>query len=248
MNHISIDEIVDYVSKNIGKFHENRLVSLENLNFKSVLKRKNPYLYKVKNMGVAHDVVQEILDAHISSSEETKFGDWLEEMAIYLNGKVYGGVKSSSPGIDLEFQHDSVRYLVSIKSGPNWGNSSQIKKMISDFAQAKKTLHTTNSRMTVIAINGCCYGRGSDNLKTGDYYKYCGQMFWEFITGVPELYLDIIEPLGTKAKEKNEFYHQRYNAILNKLSHQFMHMYCDENGVVNWKRIVEMNSSKDKTK
>ncbi len=77
MNHLSIDEIENYVKKNIGKFHESRLGSLENLDFDHILKRKNPYLYKVKNLGVAHDIVKDILDAHISSSEETKFGEWL---------------------------------------------------------------------------------------------------------------------------------------------------------------------------
>ncbi len=151
-------------------------------------------------------------------------------------------MKSSSEGIDLDFKKDEIRYLVSIKSGPNWGNSSQIKKMISDFSKARTTLHTSNSRMTVIAVNGCCYGRSSDNIKTGEYYKYCGQKFWEFITGLPNLYLDIINPLGTKAKEKNEHYNKRYDETLNKLTHQFMHEYCDINGVVDWVKIVKMTS------
>ena len=37
-------------------------------------------------------------------------------------------VNQVSPGIDLEFDKDGVRYIVTIKSGPNWGNSSQIGK------------------------------------------------------------------------------------------------------------------------
>ncbi|MCB1935052.1 MAG: hypothetical protein KDF59_03835 [Nitrosomonas sp.] len=32
-------------------------------------------------------------------------------------------------------------------------------------------------------------------------FKYCGQQFWEFISGTSNLYTDIIEPLGHEAKE-----------------------------------------------
>jgi len=32
----------------------------------------------------------------------------------------------------------------------------------------------------IVAVNGCCYGRDNRPDK-GDYLKYCGQRFWEFI-------------------------------------------------------------------
>ncbi len=99
--------------------------------------------------------------------------------------------------------------MVNIKSGPNWGNASQIKKMKSDFRTAAKTLRTSNSGLQVVAINGCCYGK-STNPDKGDYFKYCGQRFWEFISGNAELYTEIIEPLGHKAKEKNDEFQQSY--------------------------------------
>ncbi len=79
------------------------------------------------------------MDVHISSSEEGIFGDWLEGLAIFINKKVYSGKKSGIIGIDLEFDKDDRRYIVNIKSGPNWGNSSQIAKMVADFKTAKKT-------------------------------------------------------------------------------------------------------------
>lgn len=68
-----------------------------------------------------------------------------------------------------------------------------------DFKTAKKTLRTGNSGLTIVAVNGCCYGIGK-NTDKGDYFKYCGQIFWEFISGDRELYTEIIEPLGHKAK------------------------------------------------
>ncbi len=138
-----------------------------------VLTRKNPYLFKAKNLLTAQDLIKTLLDATISSGEETIFGDFLEDLAIFINKKVYGGKKSAAEGIDLEFDKDNIRYIVSIKSGPNWGNSRQVSKMRDDFKRAKRVLRTSNSKIQIIAVNGCCYGRNS-SVDQGDYYKYCG--------------------------------------------------------------------------
>jgi len=76
-------------------------------------------------------------------------------------------------------------------------------KLKQDFLSAAKSLRTSNSHLTVIAVNGCCYGRDNKPDK-GGYQKYCGQKFWEFISGNENLYLEIIEPLGYNAKSKND--------------------------------------------
>ena len=166
-----------------------------------VIKRKNPYLFKAKNINTAQDFVKTILDAFLSSQEEGIFGGFLEELAIFICSEVYGGQKSSAEGIDLEFETDSIRYIVSIKSGPNWGNSSQIAKLRDNFGKAKRILRTNISSTNVVAVNGCCYGKDR-KPDTGDYLKLCGQQFWEFISGDEDLYTDIIEPLGNQAKAK----------------------------------------------
>lgn len=209
-----------------------------------VLKRKNPYLFKAKYVLTAEQIIKGFVDAHISSNEETIFGDWLEGLAIFIKSKVFGGKKSGIKGIDLEFDKDNVRYIVTIKSGPNWGNSSQIEKLISDFKTAKKTLRTSNSKIMVTAINGCCYGR-DNNPDKGEYFKYCGQRFWEFISGNNNLYTEIIEPLGHKAKEKNDDFLKSYAQMINKFTKEFSNEYCDNNGIIDWKKIVEFNSSAD---
>jgi hypothetical protein len=181
------------------------------------------------------------VDAHISSSEEGIFGDWLEGLAIFINSKVYGGWKSGIPNIDLEFDHDHVRYIVNIKSGPNWGNSSQVAKMISDFKTAKKTLRTSNSHLNIVAVNGCCYGKDAHPDK-GDYFKFCGQRFWEFISGDKNLYVDLIEPLGHKAKERNEEFLESYSRMINKFTLEFTREFCDDNGAIQWEKLLSFNS------
>ena len=243
MNKLNLDDVLNYVEENIGTFHEKRIQSLDKLKLSKVLRRKNPYLFKAKYVLTADQIVRGITDAHISSNEETIFGDWLEGLAIFINNKVYGGYKSGITGIDLEFDNDNRRYILAIKSGPNWGNSSQINKMIADFRTAKKALRTSNSNLNVVAVNGCCYGTINKPDK-GDYFKYCGQKFWEFISGDSELFTEIIEPLGYKAKEKNYAFNEAYSNMLNIFTKEFADTYCKENGEIDWEKLVRFNSAK----
>jgi hypothetical protein len=242
MNKLSLKDVTNYVENNIGTFHQKRIQSLDSLKLSQVLRRKNPYLFKAKYVLTAEQIIRGLVDAHISSNEETIFGDWLEGLAIFINQQVYDGKKSSANGIDLEFDKDSVRYLVNIKSGPNWGNSSQIKKMISDFKTAKKVLRTSNSKLNITAINGCCYGR-DNNPDKGHYYKYCGQNFWDFVSGKNDLYTKIIEPLGHKAREKNDDFMKSYSQMINKFTKEFANEFCDDNGAINWEKLVKFNSA-----
>jgi len=242
MKKLNLKDVTKYVENNIGTFHQKRIQSLDSLKLSQVLRRKNPYLFKAKYVLTAEQIIRGLVDAHISSNEETIFGDWLEGLAIFINQKVYNGKKSSANGIDLEFEKDSVRYLVNIKSGPNWGNSSQIKKMISDFKTAKKVLRTSNSKLNITAINGCCYGR-DNNPDKGDYYKYCGQNFWDFVSGKNDLYTKIIEPLGHKAREKNDDFMKSYSQMINKFTKEFANEFCEDNGAINWEKLVKFNSA-----
>jgi len=242
MAKLNLDEVRTYVSQNIGGFHAARLNSLSKLEFKKILTRKNPYLFKAKNILTSEALVRQLMDAHLSSQEETMFGDFLEGLAIFINGKVYGGAKSAAEGVDLEFTKGKVKYIVAIKSGPNWGNSSQIARMVDNFKKAKKILNTNTSQTNIVAVNGCCYGRDNKPDK-GDYLKYCGQEFWEFVSGDADLYTEIIEPLGHQAKEKNEEFQKQYAALINKFTSEFSAEFCPE-GVIDWKKIVELNSKK----
>jgi len=242
MKKLNPKDVEEYVSKNIGTFHTARLESLAKLELRKVLLRKNPYLFKAKNILTSEIFVKYLLDAHLSSQEETIFGSFLENLAIFICGKVNNGTKSSAEGIDLEFVKNKVKYIVAIKSGPNWGNSSQIARMKSNFKQAKRILGTNTSRINIVAVNGCCYGRDRVPDK-GDYLKYCGQAFWEFISNDPNLYTDIIQPLGFKAKEKNEEFQEKYAILINKFTSEFSAEFCPR-GEINWRKIVELNSKK----
>lgn len=242
---IDLRDVRDYVSQNIGNFHSRRLKSLRALSLDKVLRRKNPYLFRAKNILVANDLVKQLLDAHLSSQEEGIFGDFLEGLAIFVCERARGGRKSTTEGIDLEFDKDSVRYVISIKSGPNWGNAQQVKRMRENFRKAAKVLRTSGSRRSIAAVNGCCYGRDNRPDK-GDYSKLCGQRFWELISGSASLYTDIMVPLGHQAKQRNAGFSRAYSSLLNVFAAEFTKRFCD-NGVINWERLVQFNSSRENT-
>ena len=242
MTPLNLNDVVRFVEENIGSFHERRLQSLQSLKLQQVLKRKNPYLFKAKNIITAEQFVRSLLDAHLSSQEEAIFGEFLECLAIFVCEQVYKGRKSSAEGIDLEFEKEGKHYIVSIKSGPNWGNSRQINKLKEDFNKTKRILRTSGFRSQIVAVNGCCYGREAKPDK-GEYFKYCGQEFWELISGNENLYIEIIEPLGHKAKQKNQDFVDAYYEVLNNFAMEMEKDFC--NGIlVDWEKLLKFNSAK----
>jgi hypothetical protein len=241
MNPLNLADVTTYVEQNIGTFHAKRLQSLSDLRLDLILRRKNPYLFKAKDILTCEALVKTLLDAHLSSQEETIFGEFLEGLAIFICGEVYGGRKSAVEGIDLEFVETDTLYLITIKSGPNWGNSSQINRMKDDFKKARRIYRTNNPSAHIVAINGCCYGKDNHPDK-GDYFKYCGQRFWQFISGNADLYLEIIEPLGHNAQLKNEEFMAAYAQIVNRFSLEFAQRFSN-NGIIDWATLLTFNSA-----
>ena len=240
MKQINLGSVNRYIEDNIGSFHAARLRRLEELKLTKLLKAKNPYLFKAKNVMTGHDLVKTLLDAYLSSQEEALFGEFLEGLAVHVCGQVYGGKKSAAEGIDLQFEKDAVIYLVAVKSGPNWGNSGQIANMKSNFKKAKMILKTNNRKVSVKAVNGCCYGKDIRPDK-GEYEKLCGQRFWSFISGNEDLYVQIIEPLGHKAKQRNDSFHKLYAQVINKFEREVLKDFIQDD-LIDWPKLVHFNS------
>ena len=240
MNQLSIDKVTEFANENIVDFHRKRINSLEGLKLSKLL-TKNPYLFKAKNIQTANELIQGLLDAFLSSSEEKLFGDFLEDLAIYIASQTCGGHKSTAPGVDLEFENRGIYYIISVKSGPNWGNSSQQSKLAEDLQKAairvKQYRHGNNTQ----PVLGICYGKTSTRYLRG-YLKVVGQNFWYLISENQNLYTDIIEPIGFRAKEHNEAFEIEKNKVTNKFTKLFIDRFCNEDGAIDWVRLVEFNS------
>jgi hypothetical protein len=240
MNPVDLARLTQFINDNIDTFHLSRVKLIQNLKLREILKRKNPYLFKAKNINAAPELVLSLLDASLSSSEEGLFGGFLESLAIFVNEMTCNGQKSAA-GIDLEFNRDDTRYLVAVKSGPNWGNSSQYQALRENFRNATKILRQSRQVPHVQAVLGMCYGKSKDT-DTGDYLKLYGQSFWTFISGEPTLYVDIVKPLGYEAQRHNDLFLFEKNNTYNRLVREFTIDFCEDNGQIDWAKLVSFNS------
>ena len=243
MSGIEDSDVYAYVKPNLRHFHERKLESLNGLKLNKLLRRKNPYLFRSKNLIQAADLVRSLLDAHLTAQEETLFGNFLEGLAVHVAAIVHDGSKSGITGVDLEFRKDGARYIVSIKSGPNWGNSSQVSKMRENFKTATRVIRQGVAKTTVVAVNGCCYGRSS-RIDKGDYLKLCGQEFWRLLSNDDDFYLRIIEPIGRDAKRHNDEFAQAYGAVINRFAKEFTEGFCTADGAIDWPKLVSFSSAR----
>ena len=58
-----------------------------------------------------------------------------------------------------------------------------------------------------------------------------------------ELYTEIIEPLGHKAKQQNDEFLKSYSQMINKFTREFGNDFCDRKGAIDWEKLVKFNSS-----
>lgn len=238
MNPLDLNNLKKYVKENIVVFHESRISCLRGTTLTKLV-AKNPYLFRAKNIVTAGDYVSALLDARLSSSEEKIFGDFLEELAIYVASITTNGHKSAASGMDLEFENDGIYYLISIKSGTNWGNSSQQSKLKLDFKNAIIRLSQNKKLGRIEPVEGICYGK-TRTTRTKGHLKIVGQSFWYLISENPNLYIDIIDPLGHQAEIFNNKFLVEKAKITNLFTKEFIENYCLEDGSINWEKLVKL--------
>ena len=237
MEDLNMSAMENYVNANIAVFHQKRIASLQNLDMKRLLK-KNPYLFRAKNILTASDMVNGFLDAFLSSSEEELFGTFLEGVAVFVAQQTSGGHKSTAEGVDLEFINRGVHNVVSIKSGPSWGNASQHNELERNLRDGVTRLRQGNLQQNVQAVLGICYGKTRTNFLRG-YLKVVGQNFWYYISENKNLYTEIIKPIGYRATEHNEQYAQNKAEVANRITKAFIDEYCHPSGAIDWDKLVQ---------
>jgi site-specific DNA-methyltransferase (cytosine-N4-specific) len=247
------DYIIEHV---LTPFYDKRLEELRKMSLDNILSRKNPYLFRAKNIGVAGELVKSAVDAFLSSQEETIFGNLLEGFAIFVSRTIDGGFKSELKSVDLEFTRKNVYYIVGIKSGTNWGNSDQINAMKDNFKKARQILRNRGITTEIVAVNGCMYGNDPNLLKNKRnrgkedeepdkvYYKLAGQVFWHFLSGDDNLYQEIIVPIDREAEKKDEVFKGTYDDKINELTEAFIGRFTTAEKRIDWVRLLDFVSKR----
>lgn len=252
MKKLDYEKLNSFIASDVIKpFYDTRLGRLETASLAVISKRKNPYLFKAKNIETAGDLAKGILDAFLSSQEETIFGDLMENLAIHVCHTVFDGKKAEEgkyKSVDLIFERDNKLYIVGIKSGPNWGNADQINTMKRNLRIAKRWLREELGKTSIVSVNGCIYGRDNSPHKVNkdpdlSYYKICGQAFWELVSGDYQLYKKIIQPLDKEAKKRDESFKELYIKKINEMTKDVVDLFYTKDNL-DWDKIIDYVSKK----
>jgi hypothetical protein len=230
-------KVEQFVESRITDFHSSRLAGIESLKLLKLLDGKNPYLFRTKGFEKAPDLIEALLEARISSAEEGLFGRFLEALAVFVSEEKCGGQKSSATGIDIELVRDGIRYLIAVKSGKSWSNSSSMKTQRANFLTAVKVLKQSKDIGPLQPTLGICYGRSarSDN---GAFLRIYGRDFWELISGEPELYKEIVEPIGYRARNFVDEFELKRAHVTNRMVREFTDGFCLADGQIDWQSVV----------
>lgn len=228
----------------LDEFYERRSNNIAGLKLEKVLKRKNPYLYRAIGYVSANEIVEELLKAYITSSDEGIFGDaFFEKVAE----QVSDGHKSMTDSVDIEIHTESGIKAYAVKSGPSVFNSMSKTRQKQAFEECRKRL--SKMRKHFEAIVGYSYGNKKQSEKSKMPFKeLAGQDFWEYLTGDPDFYLKLITLMGDKPKEHLPAFLESYSAALNRFVRDFIKDFCFEDGRIDWEKLVEFNSGRKKTK
>mgnify|MGYP002571225955 FL=1 len=233
--------IVEAIATALDNFYTNLIKKVDSLNVKTVMKRKNPYLYRAKAMQSATEIVDSVLTAFVSSSEETIFGNcFFEPIAIAASG----GNKALAEGIDIMIQNNETNTIsaIAVKSGPSVFNADSKKRQEQNFTAASKLAQQAKARYE--AYIGYCYGKKKESGrgKPKMYQELAGKRFWAELTGDEDFYIKIIGYMGTMPEKYVADYKESYNRAANRLVREFSNSFCREDGSIDWEKLVEFNS------
>ncbi len=240
-NSYNEQSVIQAISKALETFYKSLIEKIDGLDIVKIMRRKNPYLYRAKAMENASEIVESVLNAFVSSSEETIFGNcFFEPIAIAVSN----GNKALAEGIDLMIQNDDINtiYAIAVKSGPSVFNSDSKKRQEQNFMAASKLAKQAKARY--VAYIGYCYGKKkeSGHGKPKMYQELAGKQFWAELTGDDNFYIKIINFMDTLPEKYIASYKESYNKAFNRLVREFSNDFCKADGSIDWNKLVEFNS------
>jgi len=241
--HYSEPEIIKTVAHALDDFYKSLVGKLDMLNIKAVMRRKNPYLFRAKAMNGASQIVEALLMAFVSSSEETIFGNVFFEPVATAAGQ---GQKALAEGVDIMIEREDTVYAIAVKSGTSVFNAASKKKQEQNFMAARKLAQQAKKRFTPIVG----YGYGKKTTSTRGlpkfYMELAGQDFWAELTGDEDFYLKLIRYMEALPEKYIEDFDAAYQKAANKLVREFTTEFCREDGSIDWEKLVEFNSGSKK--
>lgn len=236
---IDAEKLENKISELLDNFYARRMEKINGLKLKNTLKRKNPYLYRAIGTQKASEIVEGLLSAYMSSSDEGIFGDsFFEPLAKFASG----GIVSPSEGVDVAIESDKVYTAIAVKSGTNVFNAQSKRRQITEFKSLENRLRKLHKQFDPLV--GYCYGRKRVKKRTvKEFRELAGQAFWEEITGDSDFYLKIIRLMKNKPQEHAAEYKKAWDAAINRFTGEFIAEFCFSDGNIDWEKLTKFNSS-----
>lgn len=227
--------VAEAIAGSIRDYYEALIAKVDEIQIDDVLRSKNPYLYRVKDMQSAHEIVESIVFAFISSSEETIFGNkFFEPLAIAVSG----GRKSTSEGVDIEVDDGVVRTAIAVKSGTSVFNADSWKRQRDNFNKA--SILANQGGLVLRKVVG--YGYGKKYSSRTDVIELAGEDFWTFLSGDSDLYKKIIGYMGDAPSRYADEFNDSVTKAVNRITASFSERFVLDDGSIDWDAIVDYNS------
>lgn len=237
---VDFTRLVACVRLRLAAFYQRRIEALNNLELKKVLARKNPYLFRAVGIQDVNELIQNLLRAYSSSSDETIFGnEFFEPLARDLaNGKTADG-----EGADVLVETSTKISAYAIKSGTSVFNSSSKRDQDKSFCQMRNRLYKTQKLFDPVV--GYSYGRkGRPAKKASRFREVAGQVFWEELTGDPDCYIKILQAMQDYPERHRIDFKNAWVRAVNRFSMEFMSNFMSSDGSINWRGLLEYNSGR----
>ena len=233
------EAIVQAIATALDAFYSSLIAKVDALNVKAIMKRKNPYLFRAKSMNGAAQIVDAIMAAFVSSSEETIFGNVFFEPIATVAAQ---GQKALAEGVDIMVERDNTIYAIAVKSGTSVFNADSRKKQEQNFMAASKLAQQAKKRF--VPIVGYGYGKKKAATKALPkfYQELAGQEFWSELTGDDQFYIKLIRLMDKLPEKYVEDFDASYQRAGNRLVKEFTTEFCLEDGSIDWEKLVRFNS------
>ncbi len=230
-------ELEELIAKCLHDFYDRRKKRIQELKLREFMSKKNPYLFRAIGTEKASEIVEDVLKAFISSSDEGMFGDAFFEPIAKLAS---GGVVAPSEGVDVAIETSDRYMAIAVKSGPNWGNAGQLRKQNQDFIALQSRLYKLHKQFDAVIGHG--YGKKKGKPKGKVYRNISGQVFWTEITGDPDFYIKLIRLMKGEPQKHKPEYRKAWDAAVNRFTGEFIKDFCFKDGRIDWEKLVRFVS------
>lgn len=242
INNVYDEEVVvQAIATALDEFYATLIAKIDHMKIATIIKRKNPYLFRAKAMNGAAQIVDAILNAFVSSSEETIFGNVFFEPIATAAVK---GQKALAEGVDIMVEKDDTIYAIAVKSGTSVFNASSKKRQEQNFMAAQKLASQAHKRF--VPIIGYSYGKKKTSNRgiPRFYSELAGQEFWTELTGDDQFYIKLIRLMDTLPEKYVDRFEKSYQKAANRLVKEFTNEFCLDDGSIDWEKLVQFNSGK----